>query len=99
MKELYKKLFELKMYTNSFDQFLKDYGSEEGKYNLYSKLQSKELYTNSFTQFQEDYGSVESEEEEKQAIGFDLLDPNFQEDTVESADAVSEETPAQGDRS
>ena len=33
----------------------------------------------------------------KESIGFDLLDPNFQEDTVESADAVSEKTPAQED--
>ncbi len=93
MKELYKKLFESKLYTNSFDQFLRDYNSEDGKYDLHSKLKSKELYTDSFTQFQEDYGSVEDQEE----LGFDLLNPNFQEDTVESADAVSEKIPAQED--
>jgi len=33
----------------------------------------------------------------KESIGFDLLDPNFQEDTVESADAVSEKTPVRED--
>ena len=45
----------------------------------------------------DDFLSKYPEAKIKKAIGFDLLDPNFQEDTVESADAVSEETPAQGD--
>ena len=45
----------------------------------------------------DDFLSKYPEAKIKEAIGFDLLDPNFQEDTVESADAVSEETPAQED--
>ena len=45
----------------------------------------------------DDFLSKYPESKIKKAIGFDLLDPNFQEDTVESADAVSEETPAQED--
>ena len=56
MQELYTKLFQQELYTNSFEQFKIDYGSPEGARELYNKLAvQSNLYTNSFSDFQRDY--------------------------------------------
>ena len=56
MQELYTKLFNENLYTNSFEQFKADYGSPEGAKELYDKLAvERDLYTDSFGDFQTDY--------------------------------------------
>ena len=56
MQELYTKLFQQELYTNSFEQFKIDYGSPQGARELYNKLAVEtDLYTNSFSDFQRDY--------------------------------------------
>ena len=72
MQELYTKLFQQELYTNSFEQFKIDYGSPEGARELYNKLAvQSDLYTNSFSDFQRDY-----------SIGLPESQPTSQGNTV-----------------
>lgn len=56
-KELYDKLYAEKLYTNSYQEFVNKYGSEEGQDELYNKLHSNKLYTKDVTSFKTKYFS------------------------------------------
>lgn len=54
-KELYEKLFGAKLYTDSYDQFKKDYGSDEGITELHTTLKAAKYYDGDVNSFREDY--------------------------------------------
>jgi len=56
-KELYDKLYSEQLYTNSYNDFVAKYGSEEGQNELYKKLSEQELYTNDINTFKSKYFS------------------------------------------
>ena len=56
-KELYDKLYSKQLYTNSYNDFVAKYGSEEGQNELYNKLSEKQLYTNDINTFKSKYFS------------------------------------------
>ena len=77
MQELYNKLFQQGLYTNSFEQFKVKYGSPEGAKELYEKLAvERDLYTNSFEAFQQRY-----------SIGLTQEQPKDKQTTPELTDA------------
>lgn len=55
MEELWEKLSQAQLYTNSFEDFKNKYGSAEAQEELYTKLNNAELYTNSLDDFKNKY--------------------------------------------
>jgi hypothetical protein len=56
-KSLYKQLSSDKLYTKSYDDFVKQYGNPEGQKELFNKLSSDDLYTKSEEEFVSQYWS------------------------------------------
>lgn len=54
-RELYEKLFGAKLYTDSYDQFKKDYGSDEGITELHATLKAAKYYDGDVNSFRSDY--------------------------------------------
>lgn len=54
-KSLYNQLSSDKLYTKSYDDFVKQYGNPEGQKELYNKLSSDNLYTKSEEDFVNQY--------------------------------------------
>ena len=54
-KELYDKLYKEQLYTNSYNDFVAKYGTEEGQNELYQKLSEQQLYTNDINTFKGKY--------------------------------------------
>lgn len=54
-KSLYKQLSSDKLYTKSYDEFVKQYGNPEGQKELFNKLSSDDLYTKSEEEFINQY--------------------------------------------
>ena len=54
-KSLYKQLSSDKLYTKSYDDFVKQYGNPDGQKELYNKLSSDNLYTKSEEDFVNQY--------------------------------------------
>ena len=54
-KELYEKLYGAKMYTNSYEQFRKDYSSDEDISELHRKLKQVKAYDGDLASFKSDY--------------------------------------------
>ena len=54
-KELYDKLYSEQLYTNSYNDFVAKYGTEEGQNELYQKLSEQQLYTNDINTFKGKY--------------------------------------------
>lgn len=54
-KELYDKLYKEQLYTNSYNDFVAKYGTEEGQSELYQKLSEQQLYTNDINTFKGKY--------------------------------------------
>lgn len=56
-KELYDQLYSDQLYTDSYQNFVNKYGSEQGQIELYNKLYSDQLYTNDLNSFKFKYFS------------------------------------------
>jgi hypothetical protein len=54
-KSLYKQLSSDKLYTKSYDEFVKQYGNPEGQKELFNKLSADDLYTKSEQEFVNQY--------------------------------------------
>lgn len=54
-KSLYKQLSSDKLYTKSYDEFVKQYGNPEGQKELFNKLSADDLYTKSEEEFVNQY--------------------------------------------
>jgi hypothetical protein len=84
-KELYENLFGAKMYTNSYEQFKKDYGTEQGIAELHGQLLGIKAYTGDLRTFKSDYFTPVK----KKDSAFD-----WQTGTIDSSKLSFSQTPA-----
>ena len=89
-KELYEKLYGAKMYTNSYEQFRKNYSSDEDISELHRKLKQVKAYDGDLASFKSDYFTPVKKKGSGQGSAF-----NWETGSVDTSKLSSAPAPAQ----